>query len=413
MAKFKVTFFIKNKYSKANSEFPIYGKLQLDSQIATFATGKSINPVRWNKTNKLTKASRNKDEALTKEYLLQTKRDLDSIFLEKRKLQSACNVTDIKNSFLGKHKSKELTVVQLIKLHNTHFQARVHKKERSQATLEKYERVAIFLLQYVNSEYGKKDIDISNIDNAFVFGLEDYFKFKMVNHNTHKMGIAHNTTVKYMRAVNTFMLFGVQRGLLPKNPFNCYQEKLNEVETVFLTKAQLKVIEEKEFLSNRLNTVRDLFIFSCYTSYAPVDVMKLTWDNVSADNDGDLWIKTRRQKTNVESNILILPVVKQILYKYKDDPRTLKRGSLLPNISNQKMNEYLKEIAAICGLNINLTWYVARHTFATTIGLGNAIPLEHISKVMGHKNIKQTQHYAKLQDQMLKVSFDRINKSLK
>ena len=130
--------------------------------------------------------------------------------------------------------------------------------------------------------------------------------------------------------------------------------------------------------------------------------MKLNKDNLVRDNDSDWWIKTKRQKTHVKSDVLILPQLKKIIEKYQDDYECVKGERLIPNRSNSNMNLYLKEIADLCGINKNLTWYVARHTFATTIALANNVPLEVVSAIMGHKRITQTQHYAKIQDVAVK-----------
>jgi len=142
-----------------------------------------------------------------------------------------------------------------------------------------------------------------------------------------------------------------------------------------------------------LERVKDVFLFSCYTGYAPVDACNLTSSNIFQDSSDALWIMTNRAKTAIRANVPILPPTLKIINKYKQ----LQIG-LIPQISNQKMNAYLKEIADLCGITKNLTWYVARHTFATTVTLGNGVRIENVSSMMGHTNIKQTQHYAKVLD---------------
>ena len=165
------------------------------------------------------------------------------------------------------------------------------------------------------------------------------------------------------------------------------------IEATYLTEEELERIESKIFKIDRLERVKDIFLFSCYTGYAPVDALKLTRKNIIQDADKNLWIKTNRQKTGTKANVPVLPQVLKIINKYQFEAETL-----LPKISNQKMNAYLKEIADIIGLDKNLTWYVARHTFATTVTLGNGIKIENVSSMLGHTTIKQTQHYAKVLD---------------
>ena len=150
--------------------------------------------------------------------------------------------------------------------------------------------------------------------------------------------------------------------------------------------------------------MKDIFLFSCFTGLAYIDVKKLTKNNVSIGIDGEKWIYTNRQKTDTRSNIPLLPIAAGIITKYKDHPQCLNEGKLLPILSNQKMNSYLKEIADLCGITKELTYHIARHTFATTVTLTNGVSIESVSKMLGHKSIKTTQHYAKILDS--KVSDD-------
>jgi integrase len=144
-------------------------------------------------------------------------------------------------------------------------------------------------------------------------------------------------------------------------------------------------------------------LFSCYTGYAPVDAANLTSNNISSDGNDNLWIITNRAKTAIRANVPILPPTLAIINKY----RNMQIG-LIPKLSNQKMNAYLKEIADLCGIDKHLTWYVARHTFATTVTLGNGIRIENVSAMMGHTNIKQTQHYAKVLDMNIMEDMSKL-----
>lgn len=161
---------------------------------------------------------------------------------------------------------------------------------------------------------------------------------------------------------------------------------------------------EKDFKNERLSLVRDIFLFSCYTCLAYIDTKKLTQDNINLGLDGNKWIFTTRQKTKTTSNSPMLPQAEAIVEKYQDHKTCLNSGKLLPVLSNQKMNAYLKEIADLCGINKELTYHIARHSFATTVTLSNGVSIESVSKMLGHKNIKTTQHYAKISDS--KVSED-------
>ena len=150
--------------------------------------------------------------------------------------------------------------------------------------------------------------------------------------------------------------------------------------------------------------MRDIFLFSCFTGLAYIDVKNLTKAHISIGIDGEKWIFTHRQKTETASKIPILPLTQMIIDKYDNHPESSNKDKLLPILTNQKMNAYLKEIAAICEIEKELTFHIARHTFATTVTLTNGVPIESVSKMLGHKNLKTTQHYAKILDK--KVSED-------
>ena len=176
------------------------------------------------------------------------------------------------------------------------------------------------------------------------------------------------------------------------------------MERVYLSEVEIQNIINKDFKTERLSLVRDIFLFSCFTGLAYIDVKNLTKSHISIGIDGDKWIFTHRQKTESASKIPVLPVTQMIIDKYADHPQAINEEKLLPILSNQKMNAYLKEIAAVCEIEKELTFHIARHTFATTVTLTNGVPIESVSKMLGHKNLRTTQHYAKVLDK--KVSED-------
>ena len=191
------------------------------------------------------------------------------------------------------------------------------------------------------------------------------------------------------------------------------KSKVKEVIREYLTEREIQDLMEKELVSDRLELVRDIFIFSCFTGLAYIDVKQLSKDNIVLGIDGDKWINKNRQKTDTSSRIPILPTAQFIIDKYANHPVCVNEDKLLPIFSNQKMNAYLKEIATVCGINKELTFHIARHSFATTVTLSNGVPIETVSKMLGHTNLKTTQHYAKILDkkisedmQVLKAKFN-------
>jgi site-specific recombinase XerD len=253
-----------------------------------------------------------------------------------------------------------------------------------------------------NKTYSSNDVLIDKINSAYIYNLESYLKFE--SDYKGKTGIKNNSVVKYFKNLKTICNYAIRMELIDKNPFNIYNGKIKVDEAIFLTQEELESIENKTFKIDRLERVKDIFLFSCYTGYAPVDAIKLTRKNVIQDTEKILWIKANRQKTNTKANVPILPPVLKIINKYQ-----FYGDNLLPKISNQKMNAYLKEIADIIGLEKKLTWYVARHTFATTVTLGNGIRIENVSAMLGHTTIKQTQHYAKILDQNVGLDMQKLH----
>jgi integrase len=262
--------------------------------------------------------------------------------------------------------------------------------------LEKYERMKDVLLDYLQSKHKLKDIQFDKVNRQFVSGLDEFLRFER-KHNK-KTGISNNTSVKYIRNISVMVNYNITMGMVGANPFSIYDGKLKDVDTTFLTLEELKRIENKVFSNRRLDIIKDIFLFSCYTSYAPIDVMNLRQENYSLDEDLDGWLKTKRHKTKIQSNVLVIPPLKRIIDKYKTDTECIEENRMVPNRSNSNRNAYLKEIADLCGIDKNLTWYVGRHTFATTVTLTNSVPIESVSKMLGHKNLRTTQHYAKVLD---------------
>ena len=179
---------------------------------------------------------------------------------------------------------------------------------------------------------------------------------------------------------------------------------MKQVDRVFLNQDEIQAIADKDFDTERLRQVRDIFLFSCFTGLAYADVQKLKKTEIVKGIDGEMWIATKRLKTDTPTRVPLLPSASAIINRYAFHPVCCHKGTALPVSTNEKMNAYLKEIAGVCGINKKLTYHTARHTFATTVTLSNGVPIETVSKMLGHTNIKTTQHYAKILD--MKVSKD-------
>lgn len=389
----KVIFYLKAGKENKKGESPIFARISYNQQSITMSTGKSILKERWQFTKNLRNILK-----LEKEKVIRHSLDLFQLNIEKKcnemvQVSSDISLLLLKNEFNGKTntQTKEVSIVEILDKHNIYFERKVNAEERSKASFQKYKRSKELLVNFMKQQYQIEDLLISNISSAFIYNLESFLKYESAFKG--KVGIKNNSMVKYMRMYKTACNYSIRMGLIDKNPFNLYDGKLNIKDAIFLTQNELDRIENKKFSTDRLEKVKDIFLFSCYTGYAPVDASNLTSTNLFQDSNDALWIMTCRAKTAIRANVPILPPTLKIINKYKNQ-----QIGLIPRISNQKMNAYLKEIADLCGIDKNLTWYVARHTFATTITLGNGVRIENVSSMMGHTNIKQTQHYAKVLD---------------
>jgi site-specific recombinase XerD len=243
------------------------------------------------------------------------------------------------------------------------------------------------------TKFNKSDYELNRLDHAFITELERYFK--------QDKACNHNTTMKYIKNLKRVVHFAIELGWLDKDPFQKFKTPIKEVKREILTEEELEAIENKEITIPRLELVRDVFVFACYTGLAFIDIDLLTKDNLVRGIDGNLWIHTDRKKTGTKSHVPLLPKAKEILDKYKEHPISDNMGKLLPVFSNQKLNAYLKEIAGICGIKNNLTFHLARHTFATTVTLLNGVPIETVGAMLGHKNLRTTQIYSKVIDKKI------------
>jgi site-specific recombinase XerD len=392
-AKTTLHFYAKSTKANATGLFPIYVRLTVEGKRFEYSTKKFIEPSKW--SNELSRMKGNSEEARSINSLLDfTKNQINEIQFELLKDNITLNIEEFKNRLLGT-KERERMLIPIFKEHNSKIKELLGI-EYAPGTLERYETSLKHTSNFLLWKYNLTDINIDKIDHAFITDYEFYLR------TVRKC--ANNTAVKYIKNFNKIIKLCLANDWLDKNPFANYKSKVKEVERVYLSESEIQNIINKDFKTERLSLVRDIFLFSCFTGLAYIDVKNLTKSHISIGIDGDKWIFTHRQKTETASKIPVLPVTQMIIDKYADHPQSVNEDKLLPILSNQKMNAYLKEIAAVCEIEKELTFHIARHTFATTVTLTNGVPIESVSKMLGHKNLRTTQHYAKVLDK--KVSED-------
>lgn len=219
---------------------------------------------------------------------------------------------------------------------------------------------------------------------------------------------SHNTALKYVTNFKKIIRIAYAHDWIDKDPFFNWKAKLKIIEREFLCNEEIQAMVTKDLHATRLDQVRDIFIFCCFTGLAYADLKKLSNEDIVTGIDVERWIKIKRTKTDTRSNIPILPTAQSILDKYQNSPDILNSNILLPVLSNQKMNAYHKETADLCEINKNLTFHIARHTFATTVTLTNGVSIESVSKMLGHKSLRTTQHYAKILDRKVSDDMQKI-----
>jgi len=386
-------FYAKSTKSNTKGQFPIYVRLTVDGKRLEYSTKIFIDPCKWSSSASKMKGS--SEEARSINNLLDLiKNRINEIQYELLKGGHQITIVEFKNRLLGTTE-RARTLIPIFQDHNDKIKALIGK-EYAPGTLERYETSLRHTKEFLEWKYKQTDIDILKIDHAFVTDYEFYLRSVR--------NCANNTAVKYLKNFNKIIKICLANHWLERNPFANYKSKIKEVERVYLTENEVQEIINKDLGTDRLSLVRDIFLFSCFTGLAYIDVKNLTKAHISMGIDGEKWIFTHRQKTESASKIPILPVTQMIIDKYENHPQAINSNRLLPILSNQKMNAYLKEIADLCGINKELTFHIARHTFATTVTLTNGVPIESVSKMLGHKNIRTTQHYAKVLDK--KVSED-------
>jgi site-specific recombinase XerD len=388
-----ILFFVKR--AKANNEgnCPIYARITVQSKRFEFSTNKFINPEKWSSIGAKIKGS-NEEARTINSHLDFIKNQLNNA--EKKLYKRDITVTseNLKNELFGIGIKRRM-LIPIFQDHNNKIKSLVGQ-EYAAGTLERYETSLKHTKEFLQWKYSVSDFDINEIDHAFITDYEYFLR------SVRKC--ANNTAVKYIKNFKKIIRICLANGWLDKDPFANYKSKVREVEREFLSQEEVQAIYTKKFATERLNLVSDIFVFSCFTGLAYIDVKNLTQSNISLGIDGKRWIFTHRQKTESPSRIPLLQIPEEIIQKYAANPQCLNEDRLLPILSNQKMNSYLKEIAGVCGINKELTFHIARHTFATTITLTNGVPIESVSKMLGHKSLRTTQHYAKILDK--KVSDD-------
>ncbi len=388
---FKVLFYLKKGAENNSGETMIMTRITLNGVRCNFSTKQKIKPSLWSvEGNKA--IGRSSEVQSINNLLDKIKTSLMSIYQDMLLTDNYVTSEKVRNAFMGNAESCT-TILNLFDKHNEDVEALVGIS-KSTATLQKYKVTRKHVSEFIRKKHNLSDMYVNEINAMFISDFDLYLRTVAC--------CGANTTAKFLQFFKRIIIIARDNGLMKADPFANYKIRIAKVDRGYLSQAEVNKIVKKKLCSERLEQVRDIFIFACFSGLAYIDVKNLTESNIKTMFDGKRWIITKRQKTNTTVEVPLLAIPERIIKKYSGKT---KDGSLLPVISNQKLNSYLKEIGDVCGIEQKLTFHLARHTFATTTTLAKGIPIETVSKMLGHTNISTTQIYAR-------ITNDKISKDM-
>ena len=387
-----------NKSKAKNGIVPIYIRITIDGKRVEISTGKTVAIEKWSTEGQNVKG--NNEEARTiNQYVRLIIGQIEKIHLNISNQSIVPTVVMIKQQLLSKEensKPKEKTILEAITYHNLKMKEKVDIGLISKYTLARYTIVKSKISSFIKKRYAVKDLELKTLKLSFITEFEHY----LLTNEKQQTNSAH----KYIKNIKTVINMAIGLDWMQVNPFTQFKCSYKNPDREILNQPEITAMINKKLNNPRLEKVRDIFIFCCYTGFAYADVKAFERNSVMLGLDGEYWLSTNRQKTGIKESVPLLPKAIEIIEKYKNHAYCVRKNKLLPVSSNQKFNVYLKEIGIHCKINKKLTSHIARHTFATTVTLANGVPIETVSSMLGHTNIRTTQIYAKVVEQ--KVSDD-------
>ncbi len=385
-----------NKQKKKDGRYPLYFKVMVDSKKVQIATQHFIKLTDWDPNSKRLKSIA-ANYRVVNAWLDRSCNLIQQEFLNHAARGEPITAQELKNNFLGiKSGPEERTLLEAITFHNDKFLEFTKSGQAAHSTWKKYNTTKNKVISFLKKRYKRKDMPLSEIRYSFATDLEHYL------FTEEKLQV--NTVYKSIKQLKKIMRICVDMEWIESNPIDRFKCTYKNPERVVLNQEEINAMVHTNFMNRRLEEIRDVFIFCCYTGFAYADVYKLKTKDLVIGIDGEYWLTIFRQKTGERESVPLLPIAYDIVQKYKEHPGCKKYGKLLPVMSNQIYNNYLKEVAALCGIDKTLTSHIARHTFATTVTLSNGVPIETVSKMLGHTRLVTTQIYAKVLDH--KISYD-------
>ncbi|WP_010136781.1 site-specific integrase [Ochrovirga pacifica] len=373
----------------------IYFRITINSKRANISLNKKVKIDSWDNSKSKFKGNSNEARILN-QYLKEEESKIAKAYRELELEGKLITAQLVKARYLGTDQ-KQKTLQELITYHNQFVENKIHKD-----TLRSYKTSQTYLFSYLNELLKTTDLYLKELDYQFLLGFETYLRSYQPTNG--QLKIQNNTVMKHIQRLRKMIKMAVELEWINKDPFIRFSPTIEKKQREYLTENELNKIQNYQPKIERLRLVKDLFLFSCYTGLSYIDIRNLSSDNIVKGIDGGNWIITKRQKTGISVKVPLLEPAEKLIFSTTENYRKIDLNKIFPTISNQKLNSYLKEIADCCGITKNLTFHMARHTFATTVTLSNGIPIETVSKMLGHTKLTTTQIYAKIIDK--KISED-------
>jgi site-specific recombinase XerD len=400
---FGVLFYLKTQKTSMQGKAPICARVTVNGKRTEISVKRSVNANEWDERKGMAKGSRKETVELNM-YLNQFKAKIINTYQQMVLSDDTIDGPAIRDKVLGTdHLSP--TLLSLIEYHNEQQEIKL-----APGTMKNYYTTQRYIEKFLREKYYRNDIILSQLTYKFILDFERYL-FNYVPKD-HQKPLNNNGIMKHIERLRKMINMAVKLDWLSKDPFASFKKHFDKVERESLNSQELIALANKDFTIERLRHVRDMFLYSCYTGLSYIELAELSPNNIVTGIDGGLWISTSRAKTDTGVRVPLLPQAIELMEKYRDDPRALNNGTVFPVISNQRMNGYLKEVADICGITKTLTFHIARHTFATTVTLSNGVPIESVSKMLGHTSIRTTQIYAKVVESKLSEDMHNLKQRM-
>lgn len=388
---------------------PIYMRVTIKGKRFEMCTGRRVLPSRWDVRKNRVRG--NDEAALTTNSHLDRMKNKAYTFYNQLIADPQIGESKVDvNMIADKFRNRPGRVVPKLKKGHTLVEAfRYHQdrleKDLAKGTVVRYKITLNRVKEFIRKQHGKDDIELKDLDYQFIVDFNSFL-------TTEYKGCTNNTSVKYLTYLKKVVNLAVKLGWVQTNPLRGFHPDTKPVVRQFLTEQEVQAIEDKELRMERLDLVRDIFLFACYTGISYADVYSLTRANLHIYNDGHLHVKLERTKTKTPATVPLMAKACRLIDKYETDPHCASTGKLFPVYSNQKFNSYLKEIADLCGIRKSLTFHVARHTFAT-MALNRGMPIEVLRDILGHTSVRMTEIYAKMQPPRIFDEFSRFERALR